>query len=853
MKRLLALMLTFLLVLSTGITEVMAVDGYTCTVNYFLMNKDMSTYFLDKTETSTVEANTTFSPTVYDYEGFISPTQKTVTVDKNRTVNYFYERETYTIKYVTAESEDTLENQEKIFGIDTKISKIIPERKGYTFAGWSNSADSNEITYRAGDIFSEETDITIYALWNINAYIVSFDSNGGTLCDAVAYEYNSEYGELPTPTKAGYNFSGWYFDSNLTDEVDSKDIVDATGDRILYAKWTERKINSLAIASLPVKTEYFTGDTINTTGLTLTASYDNGETEVIRSGFEVDSNSFDKSGTYEVTVSYEGLSCNYNIEVLDVKLVSLIVKQPPEKLIYYVDDNLDTTEMVVEVTYNNGKTKLITQDYTAEYDFSVAGESTVTISYTEYDVKVSDSFNVTVVECPEIYSDNLTAENGQIVAVPVYIKNNSGLMGYHIKLEYDNEAFTPVSTKASEPFNSGFYNDSIGASDSSILSVVWTGTDVVVGDGVLFTAYFRAEDVKSGDYEITISYEESDTITDNYDEVKLACTSFDLTIINDSFAVIPKLYSENINAEKSFELPVFIKDAEELNRISLVISYDEGLMTPQAVATQYGDADFVYDSSTVLVNIENMQIESDLLLVTIAFELSDTANGKYKITVSSDCAISTEVELNAVNEVQSKGATIYADEYIAGEHLITVPISISGNSGIMGYKINANFDSTVLSLTSVFCGDDYLSGMFTYSEIDGSILLVWNNTENISKDGVLFTLSFERLESEESSTVIELSYVQEDTFDEAWNDVLLECESINIYTAIKISGDVNSDGVPNLKDLIILRRYLAGGYDVSINERNADINNDEKINIIDLMLLERYLDGSFDDAKQWFE
>ena len=143
--------------------------------------------------------------------------------------------------------------------------------------------------------------------------------------------------------------------------------------------------------------------------------------------------------------------------------------------------------------------------------------------------------------------------------------------------------------------------------------------------------------------------------------------------------------------------------------------------------------------------------------------------------------------------------------------------------------------------------------MFNYYKKDSSISLVWHNTENLSTDGTLFTLIFERVEYADFSTVVNLSYVQEDTFDENWNDVVFNCQSITIDTNVsKITGDVNSDKLLNLKDVVILKRYLAGGYDESIVRKNADINNDLNVNIVDIMILERYLDGSFEEVKQWF-
>lgn len=60
-----------------------------------------------------------------------------------------------------------------------------------------------------------------------------------------------------------------------------------------------------------------------------------------------------------------------------------------------------------------------------------------------------------------------------------------------------------------------------------------------------------------------------------------------------------------------------------------------------------------------------------------------------------------------------------------------------------------------------------------------------------------------------------------------------------------IPGDVNSDGAVNAKDVASLRRYLAGGWDVSIDETVADVNGDGSINAKDVATLRRYLAGGW--------
>ena len=65
---------------------------------------------------------------------------------------------------------------------------------------------------------------------------------------------------------------------------------------------------------------------------------------------------------------------------------------------------------------------------------------------------------------------------------------------------------------------------------------------------------------------------------------------------------------------------------------------------------------------------------------------------------------------------------------------------------------------------------------------------------------------------------------------------------------ITIAGDLNGDGYVNLKDVTILRRYIAGGWDIVIDESAADLNGDGAVNLKDVTLLRRKIAGGWDVA-----
>ena len=65
------------------------------------------------------------------------------------------------------------------------------------------------------------------------------------------------------------------------------------------------------------------------------------------------------------------------------------------------------------------------------------------------------------------------------------------------------------------------------------------------------------------------------------------------------------------------------------------------------------------------------------------------------------------------------------------------------------------------------------------------------------------------------------------------------------FAATIFPGDVDGNDAVESKDITALRQYLAGGYNVSINEKNADANKDSSVNVKDIVLLRRYIVGGY--------
>ena len=122
-------------------------------------------------------------------------------------------------------------------------------RSGYTFLGWTTDridpdASSTYTAVVVGEgAFSFDQDTTLYAFWKKNRanYTAFFDANGGSVPQSsktVTEGYY--YGDLPTPSKNGYTFKGWYTSAAGGSEITSRTTFSDSSDITLYAHWEKQ-------------------------------------------------------------------------------------------------------------------------------------------------------------------------------------------------------------------------------------------------------------------------------------------------------------------------------------------------------------------------------------------------------------------------------------------------------------------------------------------------------------------------------------------------------------------------------------------------------------------------------------
>jgi uncharacterized repeat protein (TIGR02543 family)/LPXTG-motif cell wall-anchored protein len=111
-------------------------------------------------------------------------------------------------------------------------------RPGYTFGGWTTSADGTGTAYADAASYPFTASTTLYAKWNPISYTVTYDTQGGSAVAAGGYTIGTSVTLPAAPTRSGFTFAGWFTATTGGTALGSTYSPPGTGNITLYAQWT---------------------------------------------------------------------------------------------------------------------------------------------------------------------------------------------------------------------------------------------------------------------------------------------------------------------------------------------------------------------------------------------------------------------------------------------------------------------------------------------------------------------------------------------------------------------------------------------------------------------------------------
>ncbi|MBR6586920.1 MAG: InlB B-repeat-containing protein, partial [Kiritimatiellae bacterium] len=84
--------------------------------------------------------------------------------------------------------------------------------------------------------------LSVRPVQGVKSVTMTFDANGGAVSPTTkVYSINGTYGSLPTPTRSGYTFDGWYTAASGGTKITASSTV-STSITMLYAQWNHDKV-----------------------------------------------------------------------------------------------------------------------------------------------------------------------------------------------------------------------------------------------------------------------------------------------------------------------------------------------------------------------------------------------------------------------------------------------------------------------------------------------------------------------------------------------------------------------------------------------------------------------------------
>jgi len=160
--------------------------------------------------------------------------------------------DTYTVTYdlndVTITTITTPSAQTKIYDVDLTLARVSPDSYSYldgfypkakVFLGWATTQTATVPQYKSGDIYSDNADITLYAVWRMGTYRITLDFNDGENEPKVidTSPFMTDVVGLPSATRDGYIFNGWFPDPTSTWGLMPGSKFGVHDDVTLYAIW----------------------------------------------------------------------------------------------------------------------------------------------------------------------------------------------------------------------------------------------------------------------------------------------------------------------------------------------------------------------------------------------------------------------------------------------------------------------------------------------------------------------------------------------------------------------------------------------------------------------------------------
>ena len=407
--------------------------------------------------------------------------------------------------------------------------------------------------------------------------------------------------------------------------------------------------------------------------------------------------------------------------------------------------------------------------------------------------------------------------------IPISIVNNPGLAAFQMNIYYDSAALTAVTVESGDVWNGSVTSN---MSVPGKVTIAGSTASLKTGDGQIVLIEFDVgPEAVNTIYPILVEIEVLRTLNDFSEQIDIPATVFDGAVVLSS-VIRGDVYEDGrIDASDSTEVLLHLAELKTLTV----------RQQTAAKVTGFGNSVNIIDANEIL----RIAVGLSAPPPPFGTRLDHAATVIQAASSSADA-----VDLSVGSASGSVG------------DIVTIPVSISNNTGISAFDIKIEYDETRLTPTNVENGSAWLEElMVNLSPSGGEYISVGSiSTENRYIDGTIVNVSFTIKSDAPAGDACVRLIIDEfglgrvngaggmEPLEFFVSDGLI---TVNGGTGSGlIYGDVTDDGVIDMQDVLLIYQCFRGRALFSEEQMQAaDVNRDGVVDMQDVLLVYQYFRG----------
>ena len=516
-------------------------------------------------------------------------------------------------------------------------------------------------------------------------------------------------------------------------------------DQLIIVDKTFYEPESIGVTTLPSKTVYIVGETLNLTGMVVTAIYGDGITNVV-TGYAAnpaDGGRLDAIGRQTVTVGYEGKTAGFTVTVNDIPgagggyvyEMDGVFYSSIDKVLWNIPDNTPAAVKLLE---------------DVDYPLVIDGK-TITFDLNGYDL-----------------TGGIQAASGGIITLNGDVYGEVAAYGDGTVVNVEGDAYNGVSA-----YDGGTVNIS-GNVYGSVM--VYTGGTVTI-DGTL--------NVENNDYYVMIDEQWLGKRGGIPSMIKSGYIEYTIDGTSTVWVNTPAIIYGDVNGDGAVNM-------QDLTALAQYLARWPGIVIDETAADVDNDGRVLMPDLTIL---------SRHLARWPGYEILpyiEPARAAQIMPAQVSGIFSVQPAVPAINISSASGNV---------RDIVDVNIGLAGNPGIIAMRLGVEFDDSVLRLIDVV--DEGKLGIRYHRDVYGASphTLLWENgasSSNFTYSGDVVTLRFEILsKTADSPVTVNYGRADWDIFDFDLRPVYFEVNNGSISTpaakeTVTLVGAVASASVKKL-------------------------------------------------------